>query len=270
MPRPIDVHLRGCRYGTSDRFEDGLTHVKTVPECIVAQCLRGRYEVWAGDAHATIAPGECFLTGAMHRVRIRHHHDAAGVMAARWVHLSLERCAGVDALAAYRLPLRLAAEDCAVIAAGLDALAELGEDDGSLAWRLAWRRWGYTLGDELLRRAWPHALPGSPLWLAPVFSLVERELARPLAVADLAAAVHLSPARFHAVFKRDMGTAPMTWLRRVRLQRAAQELLASEDGIQAVAARCGFASPFHFSRCFKAWTGQSPRAWRSDHRDRLV
>jgi len=191
-------------------------------------------------------------------------------MVARWVHLGLERCAGLDALAAFRLPLRVHGSPARAVGRALDALARLGADDGSLRWQVAWRRHGYAIADCILHEARPRADHGELLPLHPVFELVDRRLHEPLSVTELAASVHLSEGRFHAVFKRAMGTTPRAWLQRVRLKRAAHELLHTDDGIQAVAARCGFQSPFHFSRAFKAWSGQAPQPWRAQQRAGLL
>jgi len=52
-------------------------------------------------------------------------------------------------------------------------------------------------------------------------------------------------------FRGSFDVTPMEAVRLLRLDRAAQ-LLARDVSVQAVAAATGFASPFHFSRCFAA------------------
>jgi len=51
-----------------------------------------------------------------------------------------------------------------------------------------------------------------------------------------------------------------------RLERAAaklQQARLARYGIAAIAYRCGFKSPAHFSRCFRARFGLSPSVWRA-------
>lgn len=79
---------------------------------------------------------------------------------------------------------------------------------------------------------------------------------------DLARVAEMNPQylsrRFHAAF----GTAPKTWIMRLRVRHAASYLLASDDDIAAVATRFGYDSVFLFSRQFRAVMDMSPSEWR--------
>ena len=85
----------------------------------------------------------------------------------------------------------------------------------------------------------------------------------------LARLVHLSPSRFHALFKEAMGQAPLAYLQELRLRRAQERLVASEAGVAEIGRACGFGDPFHFSRQFKAFCGESPRTYRVNRRGEL-
>lgn len=104
--------------------------------------------------------------------------------------------------------------------------------------------------------------------------------ARARAVDDLCAAIRADPAgdwasarlqrrlgcgREHVIelFRRHAGRTPAAFVAAARLALA-QRLLADRAlSIASVATRCGYDDPFHFSRRFRAATGQSPRAWRA-------
>jgi AraC-like DNA-binding protein len=265
-----DVVLRECQYGRYDHYADGWVHTKTIPQTIVGQTLHGRFEVWCEGQHVLIQPGEFFVVGPMQPVSIAHYFGDEDHMAGRWVHLRLERFAEVDALAAYHLPLRISAQAGEPISRAMDALAALGADDAGLAWQIAWRQQAYAILDRLLQLSSPRAGQPDLGGLAPLFDMVDRHLHETLGVAEMAASLHLSEPRFHVVFKQRMGRSPKAWLQEVRLQRAARALLVEEASIQTIAERCGFPNPFHFSRCFKQWSGQAPRAWREQHRAGLL
>lgn len=65
---------------------------------------------------------------------------------------------------------------------------------------------------------------------------------RPVAVADLAARVYLSPSQFAARCREDQGMSPMQWLRGLRLQQA--RLLRHQGmPVAEVAHRTGYRSP---------------------------
>lgn len=52
-------------------------------------------------------------------------------------------------------------------------------------------------------------------------------------------------------------------LRAVLLHKAFALLEDDERPITTVALELGYTDPAHFTRAFRAWTGQTPRAWRS-------
>jgi AraC family transcriptional regulator of arabinose operon len=86
--------------------------------------------------------------------------------------------------------------------------------------------------------------------------------ATPHTVASLAADVALSPSRFAHLFTTQTGQPPMQALHAARLEHAARLLEATELDIGRVARASGFASPFHFSRSFRARFGIPPRDYR--------
>lgn len=73
--------------------------------------------------------------------------------------------------------------------------------------------------------------------------------------------------RFHAAF----GSSPMTFLRGLRMRRAAQLLTRSGAlSIDQVAHRVGFSSRSHFSRAFREQFGMSPAAYRAGSAAEIV
>ena len=91
---------------------------------------------------------------------------------------------------------------------------------------------------------------------------IEERFAEDLVLADIASAAALSPAHLVSVFRRHLGTTPIRHLWRVRAREAHQLLLASDLPSAEVAYRCGYKSPFHFSRQIKAVFGEAPSALR--------
>jgi AraC-like DNA-binding protein len=61
------------------------------------------------------------------------------------------------------------------------------------------------------------------------------------------------------------GTSYAALLRETRLEIAVQHLRARTIGITELALNLGYAEVSVFSRNFKQWTGQSPRAWQKLH-----
>ncbi len=98
--------------------------------------------------------------------------------------------------------------------------------------------------------------------LLSVHTFIEDNLARPLAVTDLADAAGLSRYHFIRQFREVAGQTPMRYAMERRLDAAARLLRGTDLPLADIAGRTGFCSPFHLSRRFKARTGLAPRAWR--------
>ena len=92
---------------------------------------------------------------------------------------------------------------------------------------------------------------------------LERNLSRKVTLADIAAAVGLSPSRLAHLFRAQSGLTPQQYLEGLRMQRASELLKRTGLSIKVIADSVGFDSPFYFSHRFKARTGQSPRHFRS-------
>jgi AraC-like DNA-binding protein len=92
---------------------------------------------------------------------------------------------------------------------------------------------------------------------------IEASFDEPLALADLAREVGLSPYHFLRVFRRLTGTTPHQYLLGARLRHAARMLLDSERPITDIAYDSGFADLSNFVRTFHRAIGASPRAYRA-------
>jgi AraC-like DNA-binding protein len=102
--------------------------------------------------------------------------------------------------------------------------------------------------------------------LARAAALIERDFARPLVVADLAAEAGMSQSRFFAGFAAAFGQTPHGQLADTRL-RAAQRLLTDTRlSIAQIAVRTGHADQSALTRVMKARLGVTPAAWRRGSR----
>lgn len=65
-------------------------------------------------------------------------------------------------------------------------------------------------------------------------------------------------------FKTHLGVGPMTWLRNLRLDTAAEEIARTSDSIIEIAFSVGFDNPNNFSTAFRRRFGCSPREHRQN------
>jgi len=110
------------------------------------------------------------------------------------------------------------------------------------------------------------ALPG-PVVQALTFmkQTLDDDTGHTLSLPDLADQTSVSAEHLCRLFRESLDTSPVQAVRLLRLDRAVGLLVRSDLTVAQVAERTGFASPFHFSRCFKQAYGQSPSAARKGY-----
>jgi AraC-like DNA-binding protein len=87
-------------------------------------------------------------------------------------------------------------------------------------------------------------------------------LARPVTVREVAAAVHLSERHAERLFRAVTGASLMSTLRRLRLELAAQLLLDRALTVTQVARACGYSDVRPFSTAFRRHYGRTPGEYR--------
>ena len=97
-----------------------------------------------------------------------------------------------------------------------------------------------------------------------VLSLIHGNLAGDLGAANLADYAAYSEQYFHRVFKQVTGETVHKYIRRVRLESAANQLLFTPDlTVAQIALNCGFESLSSFTRAFKTVYRRTPGQWRA-------
>lgn len=97
-----------------------------------------------------------------------------------------------------------------------------------------------------------------PPWLVRVRELLQDSFRDSLRVADMAAVAGVHPVYLARAFRRYYGVTPGSYLRRLRLAWAAEELSRTSRPLIDIAASAGFADQSHFTRAFKQQFGTSP------------
>jgi transcriptional regulator GlxA family with amidase domain len=98
--------------------------------------------------------------------------------------------------------------------------------------------------------------------LMKVAQLMEDNIEKPLSLDEIAAATALSRRQIERLFKRHLGCVPNRYYLQMRLRRARELLLQTSMPIIDITAACGFQSPPHFSRCYRAQFGCPPSSER--------
>lgn len=101
--------------------------------------------------------------------------------------------------------------------------------------------------------------PVDQQFLNDLISFIESEISNEqISVLDLSEALNMSRSQMHRKLKGLTGESPGDFLRRFRLQRAAQLFRESQWSVSEVAFEVGFRSHAHFSQAFRKHHGLSP------------
>ena len=98
-----------------------------------------------------------------------------------------------------------------------------------------------------------------PAAIRAAIRLFETHVEDPLRIPDVAAAVGLSGRHFERTFKRETGQSPLRYYHHLRLTKARQRVLYSNDSLREIAASVGYMTSSPMIRHYTEFFGVSPR-----------
>ena len=99
--------------------------------------------------------------------------------------------------------------------------------------------------------------------VADALRFIERNCLGSLTVREVAAAVGRSPTYVTAALKEATGRSAVQWIVTGRMAEARRLLLHSDEMVDVIAERVGYADATHFIRMFRREHGETPAAWRT-------
>ncbi|WP_184012035.1 GlxA family transcriptional regulator [Rubricella aquisinus] len=94
--------------------------------------------------------------------------------------------------------------------------------------------------------------------LAAVIQAMEHNIEEPVSPSALASDVGMSTRQLERLFRRYLNRSPKRYYMELRLQKARNLLLQTDMSVINVALACGFTSPSHFSKCYRAHFETTP------------
>jgi transcriptional regulator GlxA family with amidase domain len=94
--------------------------------------------------------------------------------------------------------------------------------------------------------------------LVGIIEQMEQNLEEPLSPSILAKQAGLSTRQLERLFRRYLDRSPKRYYLELRLKKARSLLLQTNMSVINVALACGFSSPSHFSKCYRAFYGRTP------------
>ena len=105
--------------------------------------------------------------------------------------------------------------------------------------------------------------------LGQVIRMMEQNIEDPISPAQLAMDVGMSTRQLERLFRRYLNRSPKRYYMELRLGKARNLLMQTDMSVINVALACGFASPSHFSKCYRAHYDTTPYRERGSHAARL-
>ncbi|HUF86241.1 MAG TPA: GlxA family transcriptional regulator [Thermohalobaculum sp.] len=94
--------------------------------------------------------------------------------------------------------------------------------------------------------------------LVQIIQTMERSTEEPVSPSDLARSVNMSTRQLERLFRRYLNRSPKRYYMELRLEKARNLLLQTDMSVINVALACGFTSPSHFSKCYRAYFNRTP------------
>ena len=105
--------------------------------------------------------------------------------------------------------------------------------------------------------------------LSNVIQMMEQNIEDPISPSIMAKRVGMSTRQLERLFRRYLNRSPKRYYMELRLQKARNLLMQTDMSVINVALACGFASPSHFSKCYRAHYNTTPYRERGAHAARV-
>jgi transcriptional regulator GlxA family with amidase domain len=105
--------------------------------------------------------------------------------------------------------------------------------------------------------------------LSLVIQMMEKNIEEPISPSILAKDVGMSTRQLERLFRRYLNRSPKRYYMELRLQKARNLLMQTDMSVINVALACGFASPSHFSKCYRSHYDTTPYRERGTQAARL-
>jgi AraC family transcriptional regulator len=109
-----------------------------------------------------------------------------------------------------------------------------------------------------------------PRWLCRALDLIRDRLAEAITLRELAREAGVHPIHFARTFRSHLRRPLGSFVRGLRVARAAEKLVASDTSIADIALETGFADQSHLTRVFKGQLGVTPGRYRRQRAGRAA
>ncbi len=241
---------------------ENVKHVKILPYLSIVQSVEGSYEIALANnkAERTSNGGFFIAPSGIQQTIVHHVNPNSGKITCRWLFLDV-RVNGKHRLdALYQFPCIVKEEYQKELNALFDALFFTKEICETYSYC-------YRIIGLLLRMA----TPSESSFFHPIENTIRfmmENYERPISIRELAKKAEMSESNFYAVFKRYVGSSPISYLNRFRLSLAAERIAVSNEPINTISMSVGIRDALYFSKLFKQLYKVTPQQYRAMHQEK--
>ena len=256
----------------STLFEiNALQHIELEPEGVLDMLgeanfrllviVKGKGEIWASGHHDKLSRNIAFLLPENMEAQIKNHTETK--LSLQCIAFEMfELSAQTNGSRTFSKVKNLSFTDAVPVAsyARMQRLIQqLGRDSGK--GELEQFRHN-ALMHEILEALTPKNTESLTALMPPSFQqsvqYLQKEFAKPIALHKLAQIAGVHPTYYSSLFKQKMGRTPIEYLTAIRMNRAKEMLIATNEKVRDVARQVGYKDEFYFSRRFKEQYGIAP------------
>ena len=97
---------------------------------------------------------------------------------------------------------------------------------------------------------------------------LEENVGKNYTIEELCDIFMLPSKRFHQVVKKSTGLSPKQYITKMKIERAYQEIILTEKGLQEIASDVGIEDYNYFIKLFKSIKGHTPKDFRKEQNDK--
>lgn len=97
-----------------------------------------------------------------------------------------------------------------------------------------------------------------------VVAYIEANLNRDISVEEMSRIVHFHPNYFIKFFRNHMGSSPVQYVNKLKVEKAKALLTDTDRSIYEISQQLGYNEPGYFSKIFKQHVGRTPREFRKE------
>lgn len=103
----------------------------------------------------------------------------------------------------------------------------------------------------------------TPRWVKKIGEILHESFAQPLSLLELATELNLHWAHLSRDFRKYLRCNFSEYVRKIKVEKSLPMLRNKNLSLTDIAMRCGSADQSHFIRCFKEFTGVTPKAFHN-------